>query len=364
MSMNTQQSEKTTEEDERHVLIVENDASIVDILKRALESSADRYQVTVVANLREARISLSESVPDLIISDYLLPDGWAIEFLTSKEERHRVPLILMINPIDEHLGLKAIKAGAMDYVIKSEDRLLEMPRFIKRALCLWEAVHEPLEREEALEASLKEKELILKEIHHRIKNNFQVVCSVLSLQSQYIKDEEVLNMFMETQDRVRAMALIHEKLYRSKDVGSMDFAEYVENLAHGLFWSYNTDPNRVKLEIRIEEVSLGIEVTVPCGLIINELVSNSLKYAFPPAWKGMGKIDIILMKNEDESLDLIIRDNGVGIPKDLEIGHTDSFGLELVTILAEDQLDGSVMLDRSQGTKFQIHFKKKDRDSL
>jgi two-component sensor histidine kinase/CheY-like chemotaxis protein len=362
--MDTQSGEKTTDKNETDILIVESDTSVVDILERALESSADRYSVTIVGNLTEARSILSESIPDLIISDYLLPDGWAIEFLTDKEKIHPVPLILIVNASDEHLGLKAIKAGAMDYVIKSEDHLLEMPRLIKRALCLWEAVHEPLEREKALEASLKEKELILKEIHHRIKNNFQVVCSVLSLQSQYIKDEEVLNMFMETQDRVRAMALIHEKLYRSKDVGSMDFAEYVENLVHGLFWSYNVDPNRVKLEIRIEEVSLGIEITVPCGLIINELVSNSLKYAFPPEWKGQGKIDVILMKNEDESLDLIVRDNGVGIPQDLQIGHTDSFGLELVTILAEDQLDGSVMLDRSKGTKFQIRFQKKSSDSL
>ena len=270
-------------------------------------------------------------------------------------------MILMVKPENEQMGLNAIKSGAMDYVLKTEDGILGMARVIERTLRVWRIVVEYRKTEQEVRSALNEKETILKEIHHRIKNNFQVVCSVLSLQSQYIKDEQVLDMFMETQDRVRAMALIHEKLYKADDVGHLDFKIYMENLVHGLFWSYGTDPKRVRLEVDVEDMSLGINWTVPCGLIINELVSNSLKYAFPSSWKGVGTIKISLFKNNDEEIELIVEDNGIGIPKNLDLRQTDSFGLELVTILAEDQLNGKVILKRNNGTQFRILFPKVSR---
>jgi len=341
------------------ILIVENDESVVEMMRHSFKADTERYQLKIVGNLKESRLAIRESRPDLIIASYLLPDGWGIEFLSSKEERSRLPMILLVNPGDEQMGLKAIKSGALDYVIKSEENISEISRVVERALQVWHSVELHRQAEEDIRVSLKEKETILKEIHHRIKNNFQVVCSVLSLQSQYIQDETVLDMFMETQDRVRAMALIHEKLYKADDVGRMDFKEYLENLVHGLFWSYGTDPNRVKMKINVEDISLGMELTVPCGLIINELVSNSLKHAFPQSWEGVGTINIALQKNKDDDIELVVQDNGVGIPKDLDLRKADSFGLELVTILAEDQLNGSVNLDRGKGTKFLIKFKRK-----
>lgn len=343
------------------VLIIENDENIANTISQAFESYAEHFRINTVRTLKTARSLIAESRPDLIVADYLLPDGWGIEFLSSKEGMDPLPLIVMVKPEDQKLGLKALNSGALDYVVKSEVSLSDIPHVADRAMRNWMTLQEYKQENEQLQASLKDKEVILKEIHHRIKNNFQVVCSVLSLQSQYIKNNQVLDMFMEIQDRVRAMALIHEKLYQSQDVGRMDFAEYVENLVNGLFWSYGMDPNKVKLDINIEEVSLGVELTVPCGLIINELVSNSLKYAFPASWKGEGKIEISLVHNEDESLRLTVKDNGVGIPEDVDVGHTDTFGLELVTILAEDQLNGGVQLNRGEGTEFQIKFQKKKR---
>ena len=343
------------------VLIIENDENVSNTISQAFESYADHFRVNAVRTLKTARSIITESRPDLIIADYLLPDGWGIEFLSSKEGIDPIPLIVMVKSEDQKLGLKALNSGALDYIIKSETSLSDIPHVADRAMRHWMTLQDYKKENEQLQASLKDKEVILKEIHHRIKNNFQVVCSVLSLQSQYIKNNQVLDMFMEIQDRVRAMALIHEKLYQSQDVGRMDFAEYVENLVNGLYWSYGMDPNRIKLEINVEEVALGVELTVPCGLIINELVSNSLKYAFPASWEGEGKIEIALIHKDDESLELRIKDNGVGIPEGVEVGHTDTFGLELVTILAEDQLNGSVQLNRGDGTEFEIKFQKKKR---
>jgi len=347
-----------------NILVIENDQSILEWMHQFFASDPDRYKAKIVNSLKASREAVRESKPDLIIASYLLPDGWGIEFLSIKEEKKRIPMILMVNPEDEQMGLNAIKSGAMDYILKTEESILGMPRVVERAMRVWRIVDEYRKNEQEVRSALNEKETILKEIHHRVKNNFQVVCSVLSLQSQYIQDEQVLDMFMETQDRVRAMALIHEKLYKADDVGHLDFKIYMENLVHGLFWSYGTDPKRIRLEVDVEDISLGINWTVPCGLIINELVSNSLKYAFPSSWKGVGTIKISLFKNNDEEVELIVEDNGIGIPKNLDLRQIDSFGLELVTILAEDQLNGKVILKRNNGTQFRILFPKTNRTMI
>ena len=212
------------------------------------------------------------------------------------------------------------------------------------------------ERERAVEqvkASLREKEVLLKEVNHRVKNNLQVISSMLNLQSRYSKDKQSLEIFKEIQNRVRSMALIHEKLYQSQHLTGIDCAEYIKTLANSLYWSYGADPSKIVLHIGVDDVSLGIDAAIPCGLIINELVSNSLKYAFP---KGEGEIRISLRPTTEDEIRLVVSDNGVGIPKDLDFRTKEMFGLHLVTILAEDQLRGDIKLDRSKGTKFKITF--------
>ncbi len=242
--------------------------------------------------------------------------------------------------------------------------------------------------EERTKASLAEKEVLLKEIHHRVKNNLQVISSLLNLQSDYIKNEKALQMFKESQNRVRSMALIHEKLYQSKDLARIDFAEYIRDLANYLFRMYGVGPYLVGLEINVEDVSLGIDTAIPCGLIINELVSNSLKYGFPAQAlkkldqndsnppkantrdrafaeqnestsfleKGLkGRISVNLRSDNSGKLILTVSDNGVGFPENLDFRKTKSLGLQLVNTLTE-QLDGDIELDRSCGTAFRITF--------
>ncbi|HMK53903.1 MAG TPA: PAS domain S-box protein [Methanobacteriaceae archaeon] len=207
--------------------------------------------------------------------------------------------------------------------------------------------------EEKLKESLKEKEMLLKEIHHRVKNNLMVISSLLNLQSQYIKDKEALDIFKESQNRARSMALIHERLYRSTDLKRINFGDYIRTLANDLFHTYLQDHDRVKLNMNVENVMVDINTTVPLGLTVNELITNSMKHAFIDGSKG--KINIDFHKEGDEFI-LIVSDTGVGFPADLDFRNTKSLGLQLVNSLV-GQIDGEIELDRSQGTEFKITFK-------
>ena len=151
------------------------------------------------------------------------------------------------------------------------------------------------------------------------------------------------------------MALIHETLYQSKDFANIDFTDYVKNLTNQLVRSYAVNPNKVRLKIDAEDISLGLDHAIPCGLIINELISNSLKYAFPKDREG--KIKIVLQTINSHELELTVSDDGIGIPEEIDMEKTESLGLQLVHILAEDQLDGTIDLDRDGGTAFRIRFK-------
>lgn len=209
--------------------------------------------------------------------------------------------------------------------------------------------------EKEIKKSLKEKEMLLSEIYHRVKNNMQIITSLLRLQSRHIKEEEYREMFKESQNRIISMSLVHEKLYRSKDLTQIDFNDYIRDLIKGLFQSYGANKGNIALNIHVKTISLGIDFAIPCGLIINELVTNSLKHAFPDGRKG--EIKTVLRSIDENMIELIVGDNGIGIPEDLDFKKTKTLGLHLVTMLAENQLHGDINLNRSKGTEFIIKFK-------
>ncbi|HMD96805.1 MAG TPA: PAS domain S-box protein [Terriglobia bacterium] len=266
-------------------------------------------------------------------------------------------------------------------------------------------------QEELILASLREKEMLLKEIHHRVKNNLQVISSLLQLRAGAIKDDALREMFRESQNRVRTMALIHEKLYHSGDLAHIDFREYVLSLVTDLFQSYRTDPDAVSFAVSGDKVSLAVDTAIPCGLIVNELVSNCLKHAFPArnqpglgtrdsglgardsgkaapgstrssanpeprtpnpdpvrqdeeeapggvfsaSPESRGLITIALTEGEGGKVRLVVRDNGVGFPRSMDFRNTQSLGLQLVNALT-DQLGGTIQMHANGGTEFQIEF--------
>jgi len=207
---------------------------------------------------------------------------------------------------------------------------------------------------ELLKISLKEKEILLKEIHHRVKNNLQIISSLLNLQSSSIPDENIQDIFNDCRNRVNSMSLIHENLYQSPDLNNIDFDKYVKNLADSLQSSYSTK-NAIALNIDIHDVFLNINTAVPCGLIINELVSNAIKHAFPNNTEG--EINVSFHKLNNKEYKLIVSDNGIGIPHGLDHENTESLGLMLINTLSENQLNGKMEFSRDEGTEFKLTFK-------
>ena len=207
--------------------------------------------------------------------------------------------------------------------------------------------------EEKVKASLREKEVLLREIHHRVKNNMQIISSLLRLQSRLIKDSRMVEMFKESQNRIRSMALIHEKLYQTEDLSRINFAEYIRSLTVHLFHTYRVNPNIVKMNTEVEEVYLDINRAIPCGLVINELVSNALKHAFPDSKKG--EIHIKLYSNKRNKTNLTVSDDGVGLPENINIHEPETLGLQLVNDLVK-QVEGKIRLERTKGTTFHIVF--------
>ena len=210
------------------------------------------------------------------------------------------------------------------------------------------------ERQQAqmqLAASLNEKEVLLKEIHHRVKNNLQVISSMLNLQSSTVSNESALGIFQDSQNRVRSMALIHEKLYQSGDLAQIDFCDYVNNLVDYLKRSYQAPG--VQITVLGEPIFLGIDTAVSCGLILNELISNALKHAFPN--RQAGDIVVELVGNQQREISLRVSDNGVGLPPDLDYLQTTSLGLQLVNSLV-DQINDHLHFDNTGGTTFIVTF--------
>jgi two-component sensor histidine kinase len=203
-----------------------------------------------------------------------------------------------------------------------------------------------------MRASLREKEVLLQEIHHRVKNNLQIISSLLHLQSGHVVDRRAQEVFKESQNRIQSMALVHERLYSAHDLGKISFPEYARNLANHLFRSYGINSDAIELEIVAEDVALSIDTAVPCGLILNELLSNCLLHAFPA---GHGRVGIDFYSEGDNKLTLAVRDNGVGLPSTMDYRQAKSLGWQLINALA-GQLGATIDVQSHRGTVVQIIF--------
>lgn len=209
------------------------------------------------------------------------------------------------------------------------------------------------EAEEKIKQSLSEKDVLLKEVHHRVKNNLQVISSILNLQSSYTSDKKVINLLKESQNRIKTMSFIHESLYQAKNFSTVNFGEYIHQLTGNLFLSYGIQGNKVALKRKIKNVVLNLDLAIPCGLIVNELVSNALKYAF--VGNESGELVISLDEDKKKSIKICVSDNGLGLSKKINFRNTKTLGLQLVIVLV-NQLKGKIRLDNKKGAKFTITF--------
>ncbi|MCC6396849.1 MAG: PAS domain S-box protein, partial [Bacteroidetes bacterium] len=241
-------------------------------------------------------------------------------------------------------------AGELSTSILSKDGV------VNGTIGLVRDVTERKRRDQELKASLREKEVLLKEIHHRVKNNLQIISSLISLQASRVKDEESRVLFDESRSRIRALALVHERLYWSESLASIDFKEYLKGVIQDLLHAGGNE--HITIDLDADSVSLDIDQAIPCGLIVNELCTNALKHAFPD--KTRGRIAVSLRECDDGSVLLAVRDDGIGLPADLDVFRETSMGMTLVTSLV-DQIGGSLAVDRNGGTAFALTFRPQER---
>ena len=247
-----------------------------------------------------------------------------------------------------------VKKDGTPFWCSATTSVFEHPEYGKVLVAVQQDISARKEYQEKLQASLQEKELLLKEIYHRVKNNLQVIYSLLNLQSRNVSDQAALSMLRDSQSRVRAMALVHEKLYQSHNLALIDLASYVQSLAYNLLETYRSGNGQISFRIEIEPYSLDIEVALPCGLILTELLSNSIKYAFPDGRPG--EIAIMSSLRPDGQICLTVQDNGIGLPANFDFQQVSSLGLRLVQNLAR-QLKGTVTISPQLiGTTFQVIF--------
>lgn len=297
------------------------------------------------------------AAPDCVLLDYKLPDMSGLDFLTrlaksSPTEDPDFAVVILTGLASEHSAVAALKAGAQDYLVKDRVTAESLSLAVDKATGKVSLIRALRAERDRLAGSLAEKEVLLKEVHHRVKNNLQVIVSLLRLQGEVIHDGRLATALRESQNRVESMALIHEQLYETADLGEVDLSQHATMLGHKLFHSYGVDPARITLRLQMEALPLAVDQAIPVGLILNELISNALKHAFPG--DRIGSMTVAGTRDQHKVV-LNVTDDGIGLPKQINATRPKSLGLEIVNILTR-QLKGTFEAIRENGTRFRVTF--------
>jgi two-component sensor histidine kinase/AmiR/NasT family two-component response regulator len=376
-----------------HALLVEDNPGDVRLLREMLAGvTSPRFQLTHVAFLERALQHLEKGTYDAILLDLLLPDARGLEgFVRLQIHAPQIPVVVLTGVDDEALAVKAVRQGAQDYLVKGQFDGFLLARALRYAIerkgielqlrrhreslaelveertaelaqaneDLQREVEERKQAEKQIRAALREKEVLLQEVHHRVKNNLQVISSLLDMQSYYAQDPQAAHALQESQSRIKAMALVHERLYRSSDLASVDAREYIRSIADYLFGLYANPAKSIDLNVEVDDISLDLDTAIPCGLIANELISNALKYAFRNVGECSGEVRVALHSGTNDTMQLTVSDSGVGLPPGVTPATGQSLGLRLVHMLAQE-LGGTIELQTGEGTTITITFPKRD----
>ncbi|RLD45884.1 MAG: hypothetical protein DRI86_04780 [Bacteroidetes bacterium] len=343
------------------VLFVDDNETIRHLYQRLLEKHVAHFYIAKNGN--HGLELYHKYKPDLVITDINMPVMDGIEMVREIKTMYPGAKIVVMSAysVKENF-IESINLGVDGYLMKPVEakKLLSLiDEFAGITLMKWELERKEEKRrlaEEYLKKSLEEKDILLREVHHRVKNNMQIISSILRMQSRNVEDEKLKMILQESQNRIHSMALIHENLYSNEGLADVKFDNYIKSLVGNIARTYNSKQNKVKYKYLIESTNLPMDFAIPCGLIINELVSNSLKYAFSELQEGL--ISISFNNISDNNYSLIVEDNGVGINKDFDIKKTKSLGMKIIHKLVQ-QIEGELISDFSNGTKFCINFKTK-----
>jgi two-component sensor histidine kinase/ActR/RegA family two-component response regulator len=343
------------------VLFVDDNHTIRQLYRRILEKHVNHLYIA--ENGHHGLELYQKHKPDLVITDMVMPVMNGLEMV--KEIKKIAPdakFVVMSAYSEKDSFVESIHLGVDGYLMKPVEakKLLSLiDEFAGITLMKWELERKEKKRREAeeyLKKSLEEKDVLLREVHHRVKNNMQIISSILSMQSRNIDDPRLKEVLQESQNRIHSMALIHENLYNHKSLANIMFSSYVKSLTGNIARTYANHNANVKFDYQIDDAYLPMDIAIPCGLIINELISNSFKYAFVNQPNGIISIHFKNM-NENDFV-LTVSDNGVGIPADVNIKKTKSLGMKILHKLVQ-QIEGDLQNDFSNGTKFSIAFNSK-----
>ena len=340
------------------VLFVDDNETIRQLYRRILEKHVDHLYIA-----KDGYHGLElyqKHKPDLVITDMVMPVMNGLEMVKEiKKIAPEAKFVVMSAYSEKDSFVEAIHMGIDGYLMKPVEakKLLSLiDEFAGITLMKWELERKEKKRrqaEEYLKKSLEEKDILLREVHHRVKNNMQIISSILRMQSRNIDDPKLKEILQESQNRIHTMALIHENLYNHESLANIKFSTYIKSLSGNIARTYANLHANIKFEYKMEDAYLPIDTAIPCGLIINELISNSFKYAFNGNSTGM--IGIYFKELTKNAFQLIVSDNGIGIPANIDITKTKSLGMKILHKLVQ-QIDGTIQSDFSNGTKFTITF--------
>lgn len=384
-------------------LIEDNLADIALIREMLKESRKPRFKLYNARRLNEGLKKIEKENIQVLLLDLNLPDSHGLEtFQKANEEVSGIPIVILSAFDNEDIAIKAVKGEAQDYLIKDKVDANLLSRSISYAIerkaneaellkyrdqledmvekrtielkganeKLQKEIEERKKAEEEIKSSLLEKKILLEEIHNRVENNLETISNLMGLEYSHINNKEPIEIYQDSQNRVKAIALIHERLAKSEDFAIIDFAKYTRDLVNYLFRVFAVDYNQIKVNINAHGILLDIDTAVPCGLIINELVTNSIKHAFPTnispedgnqtsesfsCPERTYAIDITLCLNQNDYI-LEVQDNGVGLPENFDFRYSETTGMQLVNALVR-QLDGLIDLQNINGTGFKITFR-------
>lgn len=346
-----------------NILIVDDSLEDRTFCARRMAGGGQKYTFLETDSGEEGLRLCRQQPVDCILLDYSLPDLNGLEFMSrlqAEQSPVQVAVVMLTGHGNEEVAVQALKQGAQDYLVKGRITGEDMRRAVHAAIdkiVLHNRIEEQRRELERRAAALRESEqryrLLLREVHHRVKNNLQVIISMLNLQTGYVQDPQASNMFRESQQRVRCMAAIHEALYCSEDLARIDFAAYIRNLAGELVRLHEGHSRSLRLPGVGETVFLDMDTAIPCGLILHELVSNCFKHAYPAS--AGGEIHIAASAAAGR-ITLSVRDHGIGLPDSFDLNTARTLGLRLVRALT-NQIGGTIRFLRAEpGTQIHLTF--------
>jgi len=327
-----------------------------ELVREALKKTGECFKVSVAKTHAELKMMLKKRKFDLILSDLDILGYNGLEIIDYiKAKKLAIPLVIVTGTGSEEIAVEAMKRGVADYVIKTPDHIKRLPLTIKSVIEKKHLQDKQKRAEKQTRQSLKEKKVLLSEIHHRVRNNLQIISSLLSFAGDQIHNKKIKAICEGAKARIHTMAMIHNILYERKRFDKINMKKYIQQLLAYLLQIYRTEKCPIEYKINCPRLYLPSNNAIHVALILNEIISNALKYDFKKGDKG--EIIITVKKSEKNTIYFSIMDNGIGIPEDFDINKTSSLGMRLINSLVKDQLKGTLEIKKEKGTEFIIKFR-------